>query len=147
VNRQYGGPGVFVPSEESPGHRQRGSGSSYDSFRRDSSPSSVLPSNSSMGLDLYKPEYEQTVRAHAPQSTSMEHLVNDMGELVFDSRRRDTFPVRIRCSPVFPCSVLIFFWNPANSIGPFDTICINFGTLSCVILVFTCLSSFRELGS
>lgn len=102
MNRQYGGPGVFVPSEESPGHRQQGSGSSHDSFRRDSSPSSVFPSNSSMGLDLYKPEYEQTVRAHAPQSTSMEHLVNDMGELVFDPRRRDTFPVRIRCSPVFP---------------------------------------------
>jgi hypothetical protein len=66
-----------------------------------------------MGLDLYKPEYEQTVRARAPHSTSMEQLVNDMGELVSDSRRRDTFPVRIRCSPVFPCSGLIF-WIPSQ---------------------------------
>ena len=56
-----------------------------------------------MGLDLYKPEYEQTVRARAPHSTSMEQLVNDMGELLSDSRRRDTFPVRIRCSPLFSC--------------------------------------------
>ncbi|KAI0003017.1 hypothetical protein BJV74DRAFT_814888 [Russula compacta] len=93
VNKQYGGPGVFVPSEESPGHRQQGSGSSYDEDRRDSIPSSILPSNSSMGLDLYKPEYEKTVRGHTQHSTSMERLVNDMGELVvLDSRRRDTFP-------------------------------------------------------
>lgn len=55
-----------------------------------------------MGLDLYKPEYEKTVRAHAPHSTSMDELVNDMGELVFDQRRRDTFPVRIRCPRLFP---------------------------------------------
>jgi hypothetical protein len=96
-----------------------------------------------MGLDLYKPDYEQTVRAHAPQSTSMEQLVNDMGELVFDQRRRDTFPVRFRCSLVFACFGLIF-WNPAKAIGPFDAICI---ALSCVVLVFACLSSFRELGS
>jgi hypothetical protein len=61
-----------------------------------------------MGLELYKPEYEQTVRAHAPHSTSMDELVNDMGELVFDQRRRDTFPVRTRCSRCFPCSGLIF---------------------------------------
>ena len=48
-----------------------------------------------MGLDLYKPDYEQTVRGHTPHSTSMEQLVNDMGELVAsDPRRRDTFPVR-----------------------------------------------------
>ena len=31
----------------------------------------------------------------------MDELVNDMGELVFDQRRRDTFPVRIRCSHCF----------------------------------------------
>jgi hypothetical protein len=47
-----------------------------------------------MGLDLYKPEYEQTVRARAQHSASVEQLVNDMGELVvYDQRRRDTFPV------------------------------------------------------
>jgi hypothetical protein len=61
-----------------------------------------------MGLELYKPEYEQTVRAHAPHSTSMDELVNDMGELVFDQRRRDTFPVRIRCSRCFLVRGLIF---------------------------------------
>lgn len=91
VNKQYGGPGVFVPSE-SPGHHQQGSGSSHDSHRRDSFSSSVFPSNSSVGIDLYKPAYEQTVRAHAPHSSSVDELVNDMGELVFDQRRRDTFP-------------------------------------------------------
>lgn len=49
-----------------------------------------------MGLDLYKPDYEQTVRGHTQQSASTEQLVNDMGELtVLDPRRRDTFPVRI----------------------------------------------------
>lgn len=99
-----------------------------------------------MGLDLYKPEYEQTVRARAPHSTSMEQLVNDMGELVSDSRRRDTFPVRIRCSPVFPCSGLIF-WIPANAIRFFDAIDIDLRALCCIFLVFACLSGFRKLGS
>ena len=103
VNKQYGGPGVFVPSEGSPGHRQQGSGSSYDGHRRDSFPSSILPSNSSMGLDLYNPEYEQTVRARAQPSASVEQLVNDMGELVvFDQRRRDTFPVGLHSSSRSP---------------------------------------------
>ncbi len=52
-----------------------------------------------MGLDLYKPDYEQTVRARAPRGASMEQLVNDMGELIVsDPRRRDTFPVRNRPS-------------------------------------------------
>ncbi|KAI9510409.1 hypothetical protein F5148DRAFT_995161 [Russula earlei] len=93
VSKQYGGPGVFVPSDESPGHLQQRSGSSHDGHRRDSFPSSIPPSNSSMGLDLYKPEYEHTMRARAAHGTSMEQLVNDMGELVvLDSRRRDTFP-------------------------------------------------------
>ena len=95
VNRQYGGPGVFVPSEEAPGHLQQRSGSFHDRDRRDSVPSSLLSSNSSMGLDLYKPDYEQTMRARASHGASMEQLVNDMGELVVsDPRRRDTFPVR-----------------------------------------------------
>jgi hypothetical protein len=57
-----------------------------------------------MGLDLYKPEYEQTVRARPQHGASMEQLVNDMGELVvLDSRRLDTFPVRIRRSSAFLC--------------------------------------------
>jgi hypothetical protein len=57
-----------------------------------------------MGLDLYKPEYEQTVRARPQHGASMEQLVNDMGELVvLDSRRRDTFPVRFRCLLAFLC--------------------------------------------
>jgi neural Wiskott-Aldrich syndrome protein len=96
VNKQYGGPGVFVPSEDSPGHRQQGSGSFHDDRRRDSVASSILPSNSSMGLDLYKPDYEQTVRGRVQRGgVSTEQLVNDMGELVVsDARTRDTFPVR-----------------------------------------------------
>lgn len=95
VNKQYGGPGVFVPSEEAPGHFQQGSDSFQDRRRRDSVPSPLLPSNSSLGLDLYKPDYEQTMRARTPHGASTEQLVNDMGELmVSDPRRRDTFPVR-----------------------------------------------------
>jgi hypothetical protein len=43
--------------------------------------------------------------------------------------------------------MLIFFWNQADAIGPFDAICIDFRAFSCVILVFACLSSIRELGS
>lgn len=143
VNKQYGGPGVFVPSEESPGHRQQGSGSSYDEDRRNSIPSSILPSNSSMGLDLYKPEYEKTVRGRAQHSTSMERLVNDMGELVvLDSRRRDTFPVRIRCSLLFPYPGLILR-IPARL---FYTIGIDFRALCCFVFVFANLSGSGKLG-
>jgi hypothetical protein len=49
-----------------------------------------------MGLDLYKPDYEQTIRGRAQRGgVSTEQLVNDMGELVVsDARTRDTFPVR-----------------------------------------------------
>lgn len=60
-----------------------------------------------MGLDLYTPDYEQTVRGRAQRGVSTEQLVNDMGELVvLDARRRDTFPVRTNCKSVIPSLVL-----------------------------------------
>jgi hypothetical protein len=56
-----------------------------------------------MGLDLYKPDYEQTVRGRAQRGVPTEQLVNDMGELVVsDARRRDTFPVRTYCNQRYP---------------------------------------------
>ncbi|KAI0269216.1 C2 domain-containing protein [Gloeopeniophorella convolvens] len=80
ANKQYGGPGTFVPSDDSPNHLQQGSGSFHEEYRRESLPSAFLPSNSSTGLDLYKPEYEHTVKARAPRSSSVDQVVNDMGD-------------------------------------------------------------------
>jgi hypothetical protein len=144
VNKQYGGPGVFIP-DGSPVHIQQGSGSSSDSHRRDSFPSSILPSNSSMGLDLYKPEYEHTVRARPQYGASTEQLVNDMGELtVLDSRRRDTFPVSVCCSSAFPA--LGSPSGPANAFRLLNAICIDFRALCHAVLVLASLSHLGKLG-
>jgi hypothetical protein len=75
----------------------------------------------------------------------MEQLVNDMGELVgLDSRRRDTFPVRIHWPSVFP--TLAYIRNLANAIRLFDAICINFRTLCVLVLILTGLSNYGRLG-
>ena len=143
VNKQYGGPGVFIPSEEAPGHFQERSGSFQDRDRRDSVLSSLLPSNSSMGLDLYKPDYEQTVRARAPRGASMEQLVNDMGELmVSDPRRRDTFPVRTHPSISVLLSRAHLLYAPADAIGLLSAISVDLRALCSIINLFPCLSGF-----
>ena len=99
-----------------------------------------------MGLDLYNPEYEQTVRGRAQRGVSTEQLVNDMGELVVsDARRRDTFPVRTYCRSVFPYTWLNFS-IPANAIRLFSAFCIDFRALRYIVHVFTPLSRFRKLG-
>ena len=94
-----------------------------------------------MGFDLYKPEYEQTVRARPQHGTSMEQLVNDMGELVVvDPRRMDTFPVRTCYSSESPCRWLIF-WNTANAVRLFNAICIDFGALCYLVLILASVSN------
>jgi len=76
----------------------------------------------------------------------MEHLVNDMGELVaLDPRRLDTFPVRIRCSSVFPYPWLIF-WDPANAARLIDAICIDFGALCYLVHVLASVSNSGKLS-
>ncbi|KAI0069000.1 hypothetical protein BV25DRAFT_1817926 [Artomyces pyxidatus] len=99
-NKQYGGPGSFVPSDEPPVDHQRhrapsGTSTLYsEEYRRESLPGSLLPSSSSQQIDLYMPSYEQTARGKPPRGTSVDRVVNDFGELGLNDtvKRRESFP-------------------------------------------------------
>jgi hypothetical protein len=99
-----------------------------------------------MGLDLYKPDYEQTVRVRGHHGASVEQLVNDLGELVVaNPRSRDTYPVSTPCSSMFRCPALIF-WHPANAIRLSGAISIDLRAFRFVFLVFAGLSRFGRVG-
>ncbi|RDB23223.1 Ingression protein fic1 [Hypsizygus marmoreus] len=99
-NKQYGGPGSFVPSGESPSPLSNGgsqpsrivsTGSIYDHSRQNSDaiPSSLRASSSLAKLDLYVPPYEQRNGA-----SPINKVANEFREFgVSDqSRRRESFP-------------------------------------------------------
>ncbi|KAL5527269.1 hypothetical protein ACEPAG_6060 [Sanghuangporus baumii] len=83
-NKQYGGPGSFVPSE---------SDSSFGSVdSRSSIPSSLHTASSLAQLDLYHPPYEQTIRSQSTGRT-LDQLADEFGGLnVGHERRRESYP-------------------------------------------------------
>ncbi|EGO01765.1 hypothetical protein SERLA73DRAFT_166282 [Serpula lacrymans var. lacrymans S7.3] len=99
INRQYGGPGSFIPAGENssmtsisshstPSRITSSSGSISEIGHLDSLPSSLRSSSSMAKVDLYAPPYEQRNRA-----SPIDQLANDFGELnVPDHRRRESFP-------------------------------------------------------
>ncbi|GBE79289.1 predicted protein [Sparassis crispa] len=95
AHRQYGGPGSFVPTEESTEEVRHAISHlpSTSSFReelsRDSIPSSLRSSSSIANLDLYVPAYESTRSHH-----SVDSVVNEFAELGFSDNvnRRQSFP-------------------------------------------------------
>ncbi|PPQ66287.1 hypothetical protein CVT26_010971, partial [Gymnopilus dilepis] len=91
-NKQYGGPGTFVPSGDvQSGSVSPGSGI-YDSHSRTNSdviPSSLRASSSAAHLDLYVAPYERN-RNH-----QVDNLAQEFSEFgVSAQRRRESFPVR-----------------------------------------------------
>lgn len=105
INKQYSGPGTFVPSGDVPASLMTGAGSrssrmSSNVGLTDSMPSSLrasLSSISSARLDLYTPPYEQR--------SPVDQVANDFGELnMADHRRRESFPV---CDHPVPRSAFI----------------------------------------
>ncbi|KDR83529.1 hypothetical protein GALMADRAFT_649948 [Galerina marginata CBS 339.88] len=93
-NKQYGGPGSFVPSGDayasSPASIRTTSGV-YDNHSRQNSdviPSSLRASSSAANLDLYVPPYE---RNRNPQ---LDHLAQEFSEFGVSAqpRRRESFP-------------------------------------------------------
>ncbi|KAF8974387.1 hypothetical protein BDZ97DRAFT_1647414 [Flammula alnicola] len=90
-NKQYGGPGSFVPSGElPPGSRIASASAAYDNHSRQSSdviPSVLRASSSAANLNLYVAPYE---RNHNPP---MDSLARDFSEFgVSAPRRRESFP-------------------------------------------------------
>lgn len=97
-NKQYAGPGTFVPSAEVPTSLLGGPGSHSSRIssisspiddRKDSIPASLRASNPSAKLELYSAPYEQ--RGHF---SPIDRMANDFGELSVDHKRRESFPVR-----------------------------------------------------
>ncbi|OCH88317.1 hypothetical protein OBBRIDRAFT_889196 [Obba rivulosa] len=101
ANKQYGGPGSFVPLSDSPAaHSELNGGSvssrlsstssSRDELRRENLPPSLRSSISMQRLDLYVPPYE-SMRSH---SSSVDGVINDFAELgVTDNEyRRQSLP-------------------------------------------------------
>ena len=100
-NKQYGGPGSFVPSGELPSSLATSHGTQAsrtmstsgipEHARQVSVPDSLRASSSLAKLDLYTPPYERT---NGPQS--VDSIASDFGELrVGDLRRRESYPVSI----------------------------------------------------
>lgn len=81
TNKQYAGPGTFVPSDQG--------GPMIDPLRDDSTPASLRASNAGVRLDLYVAPYES--RSHG---STLDNFANDFGELSMrdSSRRRESFP-------------------------------------------------------
>lgn len=95
-NKQYGGPGSFVPSgEASPTQvlsSKITSASVLHSQSRQSSdviPSSLRASSSLAGLDLYVPPYERSRHPH------MDTLVQEFNEFGVSEHHRESVPVSI----------------------------------------------------
>lgn len=101
MQRQYGGPGSFVPTDESSssingGELQQTSiarlpSTSSTDMRFDNIPPSLRSSSSVAQLDLYVPPYE-TSRSYS----SVNSMANDFGEMsvVKHRDRRQSLPVR-----------------------------------------------------
>ncbi|KAF8803710.1 hypothetical protein BYT27DRAFT_7108876 [Phlegmacium glaucopus] len=91
-NKQYGGPGSFVPSGEpssSQGSRIASASVLYNHSRHssDAIPSSLRPSGSLAGLDLYVPPYERN--RHSRIDTLAQEF-NEFG--VSEHHHRESFP-------------------------------------------------------
>ena len=110
ANKQYGGPGSFIPSGDLPSVLASGQGSHpsrimstsgiADHSRQSSVPSSLRASNSLAQIDLYVPPYEKS-----NGSPAVDRMANDFGEMrVSDVRRRESFPVSV--SYMFRCIAL-----------------------------------------
>jgi hypothetical protein len=117
-NRQYGGPGSFVPTSDLPSSSLSGSGqrppssriSSTSGFQEathnDSFPESLRQSHSLAKLDLYVPPYEK--HSYGTHMSAIDRVASDFGELgISDHRRRDSFPVS--CTPSMLIQLLIHF--------------------------------------
>jgi neural Wiskott-Aldrich syndrome protein len=133
TNKQYGGPGSFIPSADSPSSSANGSSSHTPASRiasmsslqesaPDSFPESLRASSSLAKLDLYVPPYEQnTYRNH---NSAIDHVTSDFGELdLSDHRRRESFPVRVRYENIHctayltPLTAAVWRTNAAPDIG------------------------------
>ncbi|CAL1702222.1 unnamed protein product [Somion occarium] len=97
--KNYGGPGSFVPSGDSPPPSDIRNGSSRlpstagSDFSRDSIPSSLRVSSSAAKLDLYVPPYETSRSQQHIPSSSVDMMTNEFAELgVQNSHRRVSFP-------------------------------------------------------
>lgn len=101
-NKQYGGPGSFIPTSEHSNssilnshHPSRvastGSVSDYSRPNLDGIPPSLRASSSLATLDLYVPPYEQQRQYRSP----IDQLTNEFGEfgVATSHRRRESFPV------------------------------------------------------
>lgn len=90
-NKQYGGPGSFVPLGDQPGSEQsRISGTAvYSRQASDVIPSSLRASSSAANLDLYVAPYERN------KNPPLDMLAQEFSEFGVSSqtRRRETFPV------------------------------------------------------
>lgn len=107
-NKQYSGPGTFVPSGDVPPSLMSGAGSRSSRMSsngpNDSIPSSLRSSISSATADLYTPPYEQRNRL-----SPVDQMANDFGQLnVADHRRRESFPVCTHSNLTKPSSLRMY---------------------------------------
>ncbi|KAF7776092.1 hypothetical protein Agabi119p4_4485 [Agaricus bisporus var. burnettii] len=92
TNKQYAGPGSFVPSDDSPSRvRQASNGYGHSRPPSDSVsvviPSSLRASTSLAKLDLYIPPYEKS------HTSAVDQVVNEFSEMgISQPRKRESFP-------------------------------------------------------
>lgn len=111
AQKQYGGPGSFVPAGEYPSSsdvdvqlaitRHPSTGNMREDLRRDNIPPALRASHSLAQLDLYVPPYETSRSRHS----AMDVMVNDYAEMgvVDHVNRRQSFPVSYHVSLAFRC--------------------------------------------